>query len=196
MSEAVFDAEIVEDESSSMTSDTRSLNAVLGGTIAIAIVFLLMSKVIGTIVEEFTMDESMVEYVPIEDRYKQDFVTDGSHSYILENGTLTGPEGAQLWSGTHHFVDFELPIEEGGAAPNGKVSLAVWIPDVPEGTTVPVIAEFGPYFDEASVETPGIEEPGTWLGTMILEQIVPHGFAFAQVSVMGCLLYTSPSPRD
>ena len=185
MSEAVFDAEIVEDESSSRTSDTRSLNAVLGGTIAIAIVFLLMSKVIGTIVEEFTMDESMVEYVPIEDRYKQGFVTDGSHSYILENGTLTGPEGAQLWSGTHHFVDFELPIEEGGAAPNGKVSLAVWIPDVPEGTTVPVIAEFGPYFDEASVETPGIEEPGTWLGTMILEQIVPHGFAFAQVSVMG-----------
>ena len=127
----------------------------------------------------------MFEYVPIEERYKQDFVTNGSHSYILENGTLTGPEGAQLWSGTHHFVDFELPIEEGGAAPNGKVSLAVWIPDVPEGTTVPVIAEFGPYFDEASVETPGIEEPGTWLGTMILEQIVPHGFAFAQVSVMG-----------
>ena len=111
MSEAVFDAEIVEDDSSK-SNDTRSLNAVLGGTIAIAIVFLLMSKVIGTIVEEFTMDESMVEYVPIEERYKQDFVTNGSHSYILENGTLTGPEGAQLWSGTHHFVDFELPIEE------------------------------------------------------------------------------------
>ena len=79
----------------------------------------------------------------------------------------------------------ELPIEECVAAPNGKVSLAVWIPDVPEGTTVPVIAEFGPYFDEASVSTPGIEEAGTWLGEMIIEQIVPHGYAFAQVAVMG-----------
>ena len=38
MSEAVFDAEIVEDESSSKSNDTRSLNAVVGGTIAIAIV--------------------------------------------------------------------------------------------------------------------------------------------------------------
>ena len=59
------------------------------------------------------------------------------------------------------------------------------VPIMEDNMTVPVIAEFRPYFDEASVETGGIEEPGTWLGTMIIEQIVPHGFAFAQVSVMG-----------
>ena len=161
MGEAIPDAEIL-DESGGGLDERFSLNAVFGATIALAIVFLLLSRVIGGPLEDAMANQSTIEEnVPIEERYKQDFVTDGSHSYILKNGTLTGPDGAKLWSGTHHFVDFELPIEEGGAAPNGKVSLAVWIPDVDEGVTVPVIAEFGPYFDEASVETPGIEEPGT-----------------------------------
>ena len=82
-------------------------------------------------------------------------------------------------------MEYTLPLEEGGAAPNAKISLAVWRPNVPEGVTVPVIAEFGPYFQEASVETPSIEVPGTWLGQMIIDQILPHGFAFAQVSVAG-----------
>ena len=75
-------------------------------------------------------------------------------------------------------------MSEGGAAPNGKVSLGLWLPEVPEGVKVPVIAEFGPYFDEASVQTGPVEEPGTWLGSMIIDQILPHGYAFAQVSVV------------
>ena len=44
----------------------------------------------------------------------------------------------------HHFVEYELPLEEGGAAPNGLISLAVWRPDVEDGVKVPVIAEIGP----------------------------------------------------
>ena len=144
-----------------------------------------MSRVIGAPLEEQAIEESMEGYTPIADRYLENYYTDDQNSYVLENGSLTGPDGASLWLGTHHFVEFELPLEEGGAAPNGKVSLAVWVPVMEGNTTVPVIAEFGPYFDEASVETGGIEEPGTWLGTMIIEQIVPHGYAFAQVSVMG-----------
>ena len=157
----------------------------LGGVVAIGIVALLVSQILtSSLVSQITNDQSG-DYPPIWERHLTDFVTDDSHSYVLDNGSLTGPNGESLWSGTHHFVEFDLPIEEGGAAPNGKVSLAVWIPLVEEGVTVPVIAEFGPYFDEASVSTPGIEEPGTWLGEMIIEQIVPHGYAFAQVAVMG-----------
>ena len=45
------------------------------------------------------------------------------------------------------FVNFEFLLVK-GAVPNGVVSLAVWLPDVPDGQTVPVIAEFGPYFDD------------------------------------------------
>ena len=37
---------------------------------------------------------------------------------------------------------------------------------------VPVIAESGPYFQEASVETPSIEVPGSWLGQMFIDQIL------------------------
>jgi len=145
----------------------------------------MLSRTIGAPLEEQAIEESIDGYTPIWERYTEDYITGGENSYVLENGTLTGPDNASLWLGTHHFVEFDLPVEEGGAAPNGKVSLAVWIPDMEDNMTVPVIAEFGPYFDEASVETGGIEEPGTWLGTMMIEQIIPHGFAFAQVSVMG-----------
>ena len=90
------------------------------------------------------------------ERYLADFTTDDVHSTVLK-WNLTGPNGASLWSGTHNFVEFELPIDEGELLPNGMVSLAVWIPDVPNGTTVPVIAEFGRYFDEASLDTLRIE---------------------------------------
>ncbi|MGB0700575.1 MAG: CocE/NonD family hydrolase [Candidatus Poseidoniaceae archaeon] len=185
MDEQVLVAELVDEWPGNKASATRSLNAALGATIAVVLVFLLMSRVIGAPLEEKAIEESMEGYTPISERYLQNYYTEDQNSYVLKNGSLTGPDGASLWLGTHHFVEFELPLEEGGAAPDGKVSLAVWVPIMEDNMTVPVIAEFGPYFDEASVETGGIEEPGTWLGTMIIEQIVPHGFAFAQVSVMG-----------
>ena len=185
MEEQIYEAELVDKAAVSGNSATRSLNTALGATIAVVLVFLMMSRAIGAPLQDQAIEESLDGYTPIADRHLQNYYTDDQNSYVLKNGSLRGPDGASLWLGTHHFVEFELPLEEGGAAPNGKVSLAVWVPIMEDGMTVPVIAEFGPYFDEASVETGGIEEPGTWLGTMIIEQIVPHGFAFAQVSVMG-----------
>ena len=185
MEEQIYEAELVDKAAVSDSGATRSLNTALGATIAVVLVFLMMSRAIGAPLQDQAIEESLDGYTPIADRHLQNYYTDDQNSYVLKNGSLSGPDGASLWLGTHHFVEFELPLEEGGAAPNGKVSLAVWVPIMEDGMTVPVIAEFGPYFDEASVETGGIEEPGTWLGTMIIEQIVPHGFAFAQVSVMG-----------
>lgn len=185
MDEQVLEAELVKALPVDKPNSTNSLNAAIGSTIAVVLVFLMLSRTIGAPLEEQAIEESIDGYTPIWERYTEDYITGGENSYVLENGTLTGPDNASLWLGTHHFVEFDLPVEEGGAAPNGKVSLAVWIPDMEDNMTVPVIAEFGPYFDEASVETGGIEEPGTWLGTMMIEQIIPHGFAFAQVSVMG-----------
>ena len=185
MDEQVLEAELAKALPVDKPNSTNSLNAAIGATIAVVLVFLMLSRTIGAPLEEQAIEESIDGYTPIWERYTEDYITGGENSYVLENGTLTGPDNASLWLGTHHFVEFDLPVEEGGAAPNGKVSLAVWIPDMEDNMTVPVIAEFGPYFDEASVETGGIEEPSTWLGTMMIEQIIPHGFAFAQVSVMG-----------
>ena len=185
MDEQVLEAELANSLPVDKPNSTNSLNAAIGATIAVVLVFLMLSRTIGAPLEEQAIEESMDGYTPIWERYMDDYNTGEQNSYVLENGTLTGPDNASLWLGTHHFVEFDLPLEEGGSAPNGQVSLAVWIPVMEGNMTVPVIAEFGPYFDEASVETGGIEEPGTWLGTMMIEQIIPHGFAFAQVSVMG-----------
>ena len=123
--------------------------------------------------------------VPVWEREMLDFETSGDFGIAIETGPYTVLSTDNEWNSTHHFVEYIMPIEEGGAAPNGLISLAVWRPNVPEGTLVPVIAEFGPYFQEQSVETPTIEVPGTWLGQMIIDQLLPHGYAFAHVSVSG-----------
>ena len=109
--------------------------------------------------------------------------------------------------GIGHFVDVELPLTEGGAAllPEGaRVHLGLFLPDVPEGTKVPVIADVGPYYRSTSgvlamqdptdpnggpINQPEGDLPATQpanrLGRFLIENFVPHGFAVAQVSVLG-----------
>ena len=166
---------------------SREFNLVLGATISVALVFLFISAVFGEAVMDLVSEEEQRQSirVPVWERSMMPYETSGEFSVALEVGPYQILATENEWGSTHHFVEYTLPIEEGGAAPNALISLAVWRPNVPDGVTVPVIAEFGPYFQEASVETPSIEVPGTWLGQMIIDQILPHGFAFAQVSVSG-----------
>ena len=161
---------------------------ILGIAVSLAAIMLLVSLqgwIIDDVVDEIKQDLGAYERVPVWERSEWPYITNKSHSFVMEFGEYGILETDNEWNSTHHFVNFDLPLSEGGSAPNGVVSLAVWLPDVEEGATVPVIAEFGPYFDETSVDTPSIEVPGTWLGQMIIDQILPHGYAFAQVSVMG-----------
>ena len=168
---------------------SNQFNAVLGATIAVCIVFLFVSiyfeNFLTPVVEDG--DNSTTEYTPLWDRYKENYQTDLANGTILEKGPYSLLETANEWNSTHVFVEYELPVTEGGAGVtnDAKISLAYWLPNVPDGTKVPVIAEFGPYFQEPSVQTPTIEVPGSWLGQMIIDQILPHGYAFAQVSVTG-----------
>ena len=167
---------------------TRSNIKLLGIAVSMAIIMLLVSLqgwIIDDIVDEIKKDLGIYDRVPVWERSEWPYTTDQANGFVMEYGDYELLETENEWGSTHHFVNFELPLSEGGSAPNGVVSLAVWLPNVPEGVKVPVIAEFGPYFDEVSVETPSIEVPGTWLGQMIIDQILPHGYAFAQVSVMG-----------
>ena len=160
----------------------------LGVATAMAAIMLLVSIqgwIIDDVVDEIKKDLGIYDRVPVWERSEWPYITSQSYSQVMEFGEYEILGTDNEWGSTHHFVSFDLPLSEGGSAPNGVVSLAVWLPDVPAGVKVPVIAEFGPYFDEVSVETPSIEVPGTWLGQMIIDQILPHGYAFAQVSVMG-----------
>ena len=165
----------------------QTLNKVLGATSVIVVIFIVIAAIHGEAISNGIIennDDSFVR-VPVWERGNFDFITNENYSYVMEFGEYEVLETSNEWNSTHVFVEYELPMEEGGAAPNGIISLAYWRPNVPDGVQVPVIAEFGPYFQEPSVQTPTIEVPGSWLGQMIIDQILPHGFAFAQVSVTG-----------
>ena len=168
-------------------SSTKEFNIVLGSTLAISLVFLFLSAVFGETLVNIIIDDESDDTlrVPVWERYKLPYETDGDFGVALEVGPYEVLPTENEWNSTHYFVEYTLPLEEGGAAPNGLISLAVWRPLVEEGVKVPVIAESGPYFQEASVETPSIEVPGSWLGQMFIDQILPHGYAFAQISVSG-----------
>ena len=180
MEEEIFDAELAQP-----VRDNVIHNSLLGMTGAVALAFLFLAVAFGEIANEFAGIDDVGVRVPVWERGNLPYITDGDNGSVMEFGPYQVLETENEWNSTHVFVEYELPLEEGGAAPNGRISLAYWRPNVPEGVTVPVIAEFGPYFQEQSVETPSIEVPGTWLGQMVIDQILPHGFAFAQVSVTG-----------
>ena len=181
-------ADMMEEDGGAVQANaTRQFNTVLGSTLAVAIVFLFVSAVLNNAVLDIITDddENVGVRVPVWERSTQAYEPTGEFGVALETGPYEILSTENEWNSTHTFVEYELPIEEGGAAPNGLISLAVWRPNVPEGVTVPVIAEIGPYFQEASVQTPTIEVPGSWLGQMIIDQLLPHGYAFAQISVSG-----------
>ena len=64
-----------------------------------------------------------------------------------------------------------------------QVHLGLWLPDVPNGTKIPVIADVGPYYDDGDVDA---LTPANRLG-LLIENMVPHGYAVAQVLVLACL---------
>jgi hypothetical protein len=166
--------------------DKSILNGLALATVAVSIVFLMLAVMFGDVIESTMKSSSNTGVrVPVWERGNLDYITNMDNGFVMEFGEYEILETANEWNSTHVFVEYELPLEEGGAAPDGKISLAYWRPNVPEGVTVPVIAEFGPYFQEPSVNTPTIEVPGSWLGQMIIDQLLPHGYAFAQISVTG-----------
>ena len=180
----MIEAKLIESPKASVT---KEFNLVIAATFAISLVFLLLSRHVFDLFSEIGDDDEVDNALRVEvwERYKLPYETGGDYGVALEVGPYEIMPTENAWNSTHHFVEYTLPLEEGGAAPNGLISLAVWRPLVPEGTLVPVIAESGPYFQEASVETPSIEVPGSWLGQMFIDQILPHGYAFAQISVSG-----------
>ena len=187
MLRSVMEEELYHAELADASRDSNLLNTLAASTIIVAIIFLFLGITFGEAVKSqyAPEEEDYGVRVPVWERGYLDYITNESNGYVLEKGSFEIFETENEWNSTHVFVEYELPLEEGGAAPNGLISLAYWRPIVPEGVKVPVIAEFGPYFQEPSVQTPTIEVPGSWLGEMIIDQLLPHGYAFAQISVTG-----------
>jgi len=130
--------------------------------------------------------------VPVWARGQMPYDTTQAYSFVLQQGEYGILETENEFNSEHVMIPYDLPITEGGAAVTcsigmdcPQISLAYWRPKVPSGMGVPVIVEIGPYFGEESAGTPDITTPGSWLGMGIIQNLLPHGFAFAQVSVSG-----------
>ena len=128
------DVIIAELSESSNSSATREFNVVIGATLAISLAFLFISAVYGdAFVSMMVDDEDANEVrVPVWERHKLPYMTSGDYGVALEVGPYELLPTENAWNSTHHFVEYTLPIEEGGAAPNGLISLAVWRPNVPK----------------------------------------------------------------
>lgn len=142
--------------------------------------------------------------VSVFDRHLQPFNVTEDYSYTL----ATGAYG--ILPGQAVFVPVDLPLTEGGNALTGdaKMSLGLFLPDIPgcdwnaaslpEECKIPVVGDAGPYYasstglaqlqDGSLVLGEGdtiATEPAHRLGGFLIENLVPHGYAVAQISVFG-----------
>jgi putative CocE/NonD family hydrolase len=98
------------------------------------------------------------------------------------------PQGAQF----DNTGSFSRPLSEGiytllpvevrtfpSVVDGSVIQTAVWRPDVPAGVKVPVIIDAGPYFGDE------IENALGYVANPIIQGLVPHGYAWAQVAVRG-----------
>ena len=166
-------------------------NSLSDQTFSIIVSLILVSSAYLILIEEAVEEEYDIR-VPVWARNQLDYDTSQPYSFVLNQGSYELLETDNEFDSVHVMIPYNLPLSEGGAAATcqfggecPQISLAYWRPKVPAGVKVPVIAEFGPYFGETSASTPDVSQPGSWLGISIIQNLLPHGFAFAQVSVTG-----------
>ena len=126
--------------------------------------------------------------VPVWERYQQPYNVTGAWSTTLIPGVHGISEVDSI------YVPVELPSDEGGCATTGdcEVHMGLWLPimdgcdltisPVAEECRVPVITDVSPYYDDGDVDA---LTPANRLGRFLIENMVPYGYAVAQVSVFG-----------
>ena len=166
-------------------------STISGQVFSIAVALIFVSSAYLILIEE-AIEEEYEMRVPVWARSQFNYDTSQPYSFVLNQGTYELLETDNEFDSVHVMIPYNLPLSEGGAAATcqfggecPQISLAYWRPKVPNGVKVPVIAEFGPYFGETSASTPDVSQPGSWLGISVIQNLLPHGFAFAQVSVTG-----------
>ncbi len=99
------------------------------------------------------------------------FDTTDQWSHTLEAGTFEIGEPEQV------FATSPMPFED-------EISIGIIKPaDLGPDETVPVVADIGPYYGE--LEGPVTEPSDNRLANFLIENLVPHGYAIALVSVPG-----------
>ena len=152
----------------------HKIQAIILGTI-----FLVSGCLNPTLEDENDISNYEWWEVPLEKRYLMDLNFSSWRSTLPEKGIYN-------WTGpTEYFVEVELPLEErdAGYPEDPLMHVSLWMPNVPEGTLVPVIATIHPYYEFAGSNPNTIPDLG--IGQWVLEEFVPHGYALAQISTFG-----------
>lgn len=179
-------------ENEAANREKTQLNIAVGATAIVIVIFMVLASVWGTVssMSGGYGPNGQWEWweVPLEHRHTMDLNVTGERSVLPEVGPYN-------WSGpTEYFVEVDLPASEQDAGFPGPalMHLALWMPDVPNGTKVPVIATVHPYYDFGGEGLPGAGDDSTsntvpdgGIGQWVLDQFVPYGYALAQVSTFG-----------
>ncbi len=146
---------------------------------------MLLSSLTGCISgnkDQNSPGNSESSYPSIWDRHNLNWEMNHTFSYVLERGPYAHLEVREAYIEVDTSEIWEIGPE------TSEVHLSYWLPsNTLDGDTVPVIAVISPYF---SYGQPGSESSATNVvssgrGEFIFENFVPHGYAFAQVSVFG-----------
>ncbi len=167
-----------------------TLNIALGLTVGVVALFIALASIWGSgaVQDASTTEDGAWWQVSLQERHKLNLDYTGLRSKLPI-------EGMYNWTGpTEHYVEVTLPASEqdAGYPETPVMHIALWLPDVEDGETVPVIATVHPYYDFGGEGAPGLGDDSTpntvpdgGVGAWVLEQFVPHGYALAQVSTFG-----------
>jgi len=168
----------------------RQLNLSAGATVAVAIAFLLLAMTVGPTATNTA--ETAADYAeewwntPLQLRHTMDLPMDTMRAQLPVNGTY------DVLPYEEHFVEVDLPASEQDAGFPGPalMHVALWLPDVPEGTKIPVIMTIHPYYDFGGEGIAGADSapntvPDGGVGKWVYDTFVPHGYALAQASTFG-----------
>ena len=123
----------------------RQLNLSAGATIAVSIVFLLLAMTVGPSATNMTDEAGPFKgewwETPLQLRHTMDLPMDTLRAQLPVNGTY------EALPYEEHFIEVDLPASEQDAGFPGPalMHVALWLPDVPEGTKIPVIMTIHPY---------------------------------------------------
>jgi len=132
-------------------------------------------------------DGSDVSYPSIWERHTLDWQTNNTFSFLLEPGPHEALDVQEA------FIEVDTSEVWDVGPEVSTVHLSYWLPsNTLEGEAVPVIAVMSPYFSygQPGDESTSTNVVGAGRGEFIFHNFVPHGYAFAQVSVFGTELST------
>ncbi|MGB0602696.1 MAG: CocE/NonD family hydrolase [Candidatus Poseidoniaceae archaeon] len=185
MEDEVFEAEIMPE------SGNYVLNITLAATFAVSIIFLMLGTSIGQLLDEKTVEETSQNWweIPLHERHKlTNLDLTQERSMLPINGTY------KVLTYTEHFIEVELPLSEqdAGFPEDDVMHVALWLPDVVEGTKVPTIMTIHPYYDFGGEGMPGVGDdsnpntiPDRGVGEWVYNNFISHGYALAQASTFG-----------